>query len=120
MVVAGRASPCVGSSTNRTGCAERAFGETSARKMKVSTELRATLASIGPTGPRGTHHATGNFSYPIARRYTRRVTDPYEVLTRHPLLARLNPEQVQRFALAGEVERFNRGESIVIEGTLGD
>ena len=48
------------------------------------------------------------------------MTDPYEVLTRHPLLARLNPEQVQRFALAGEVERFNRGESIVIEGTLGD
>src|SRR5215471_5949139 len=43
-----------------------------------------------------------------------------ELLQQHPLLARLSLEQVLRFAKAGEVERFEAGENIVVEGTLGD
>ena len=43
-----------------------------------------------------------------------------ELLQQHPLLARLSLEQVLRFAQAGELERFEPGEDIVVEGTLGD
>jgi CRP-like cAMP-binding protein len=43
-----------------------------------------------------------------------------ELLRRHPLLARLNDEQLQRFARAGELELFRSGEDIVVAGTLGD
>jgi CRP-like cAMP-binding protein len=43
-----------------------------------------------------------------------------ELLKQHPLLARLSLEQVLRFAQAGELELFQPGEDIVVEGTLGD
>ena len=43
-----------------------------------------------------------------------------ELLQQHPLLARLSLEQVLRFAQAGELELFQAGEDIVVEGTLGD
>jgi CRP-like cAMP-binding protein len=43
-----------------------------------------------------------------------------ELLKQHPLLARLSLEQVFRFAQAGELELFQPGEDIVVEGTLGD
>ena len=43
-----------------------------------------------------------------------------ELLKQHPLLARLSLEQVLRFAQAGALERFDGGEDIVVEGTLGD
>src|SRR5690349_14100440 len=43
-----------------------------------------------------------------------------ELIRSHPLMARLTPDQVQRFALAGESELFQPGEDIVVEGTLGD
>jgi CRP-like cAMP-binding protein len=48
------------------------------------------------------------------------MTKPEELLRRHPLFTRLRPDQVERFARAGELELFNRGESVVVEGTLGD
>jgi CRP-like cAMP-binding protein len=41
-------------------------------------------------------------------------------LSGHPLLQRLSPEQLERFARAGELELFKPGEDIVITGTLGD
>jgi CRP-like cAMP-binding protein len=43
-----------------------------------------------------------------------------DLLRTHPLLARLAPEQLVRFAEAGELEPFQPGEEIVVEGTLGD
>ena len=43
-----------------------------------------------------------------------------ELLRQHPLLARLSLEQVLRFAQAGELERFQSREDIVVEGSLGD
>lgn len=43
-----------------------------------------------------------------------------ELLKQHPLLARLSLEQVLRFAQAGQLELFQPGEDIVVEGTLGD
>lgn len=45
---------------------------------------------------------------------------PDELLRRHPLFACLLPEQVERFARTGELESFHAGETVVIEGTLGD
>lgn len=42
------------------------------------------------------------------------------LLERHPLLVHLAPEQVQRIAQAGEVESYNPGETVVVEGSLGD
>jgi CRP-like cAMP-binding protein len=43
-----------------------------------------------------------------------------ELLERHPLLARLEPAQLEHIAEAGEVERFDPGEAVVAEGSLGD
>jgi len=43
-----------------------------------------------------------------------------ELLRGHPLLARLDEEQLQRFAAAGELELFRAGEDIVVAGSLGD
>jgi CRP-like cAMP-binding protein len=43
-----------------------------------------------------------------------------ELIHKHPLLGRLTPEQILRFAQAGELEVFKAGEEIVVEGTLGD
>jgi CRP-like cAMP-binding protein len=48
------------------------------------------------------------------------VTRPDELLRKHPLFARLSPEQIDRFARVGELESFQPGEQIVVEGTLGD
>jgi CRP-like cAMP-binding protein len=48
------------------------------------------------------------------------VTPPEELLERHPLLARLRPEQVAKFAAAGELEAFKKGEQIVTDGSIGD
>ncbi len=45
---------------------------------------------------------------------------PDALLERHPLLARLRPEQVSRFGATGELESFDRGDNIVSEGSLGD
>jgi CRP-like cAMP-binding protein len=42
------------------------------------------------------------------------------LLERHPLLVNLEPAQLERIARAGEVESYNPGELIVIEGNLGD
>ena len=42
------------------------------------------------------------------------------LLEQHPLLVHLAPEQVQRIAQAGEVESYNPGETVVVEGSLGD
>jgi CRP-like cAMP-binding protein len=43
-----------------------------------------------------------------------------ELLKRHPLFVRLLPDQLVRFARAGELETFSVGEAVVTEGTLGD
>jgi CRP-like cAMP-binding protein len=43
-----------------------------------------------------------------------------EVIRQHPLLGRLNPEQILKFANAGELEVFKPGEEICVEGTPGD
>jgi CRP/FNR family transcriptional regulator, cyclic AMP receptor protein len=48
------------------------------------------------------------------------VARPDELLLRHPLFARMRPEQVDRFAGMGALESFHAGERIVVEGTLGD
>lgn len=45
---------------------------------------------------------------------------PDELLTRHPLFLRLRPDQIARFAAAGDLESFRAGEQVVVEGTLGD
>ena len=42
------------------------------------------------------------------------------LLERHPLLANLAPDQVERISRAGEVESYNPGEPIVVDGSLGD
>jgi CRP-like cAMP-binding protein len=43
-----------------------------------------------------------------------------ELLERHPLLAHLTREQLEHIAEVGEVERFEPGEEVVAEGSLGD
>ena len=48
-----------------------------------------------------------------------RVPNP-TLLERHPLLVHLAPEQLEGIARTGEIESYNPGESIVVEGTLGD
>ena len=42
------------------------------------------------------------------------------LLERHPLLAHLAPDQLARISAAGEVESYNPGEDVVVEGSLGD
>jgi CRP-like cAMP-binding protein len=42
------------------------------------------------------------------------------LLERHPLLAHLEPDQLARISSAGEVESYNPGEPVVVEGSLGD
>jgi CRP-like cAMP-binding protein len=42
------------------------------------------------------------------------------LLERHPLLVKLQPEQLERIANAGEVESYNANETIVADGSLGD
>lgn len=42
------------------------------------------------------------------------------LLEKHPLLVHLSPDQLERLARAGEIESYNPGESIVVEGSLGD
>ncbi len=42
------------------------------------------------------------------------------LLERHPLLVHLTPDQLERIARAGEVESYNPGEAIVVDGSLGD
>jgi CRP-like cAMP-binding protein len=42
------------------------------------------------------------------------------LLERHPLLAHLEPDQLARISNAGEVESYNPGEPVVVEGSLGD
>jgi CRP/FNR family transcriptional regulator len=42
------------------------------------------------------------------------------LLERHPLLAHLEPDQLARISAAGEVESYNPGEPVVVEGSLGD
>ena len=42
------------------------------------------------------------------------------LLERHPLLVHLTPQQLQRMARTGEIESYNPGEAIVVEGSLGD
>jgi len=42
------------------------------------------------------------------------------LLERHPLLVNLPPDQLAHIAQAGEVESYNAGEAIVVEGSLGD
>lgn len=43
-----------------------------------------------------------------------------ELLERHPLLSHLERDQLEHIAEAGEVERFEPGETVVAEGSLGD
>lgn len=43
-----------------------------------------------------------------------------ELLERHPLLSHLERQQLEHIAEAGEVERFEPGEQVVAEGSLGD
>ena len=42
------------------------------------------------------------------------------LLERHPLLLHLAPEQLSQVSRAGEVESYNAGEPVVVEGSLGD
>ncbi len=42
------------------------------------------------------------------------------LLERHPLLVHLAPDQLARISRAGEVESYNPGEPIVVDGSLGD
>ncbi|MDB4957455.1 MAG: serine/threonine phosphatase PrpC [Myxococcales bacterium] len=42
------------------------------------------------------------------------------LLERHPLLVHLAPEQLAQISRAGEIESYNAGEPIVVEGSLGD
>jgi CRP-like cAMP-binding protein len=42
------------------------------------------------------------------------------LLDSHPLLANLEPDQLERIAHSGEIESYNPGEAIVAEGSLGD
>lgn len=43
-----------------------------------------------------------------------------DLLERHPLLHHLTAAQLEHIAAAGEVERFEYGEQVVAEGSLGD
>jgi CRP-like cAMP-binding protein len=43
-----------------------------------------------------------------------------DLLERHPLLARMSLDQIERVAQAGSLEEFHTGEEIVREGSLGD
>ena len=45
---------------------------------------------------------------------------PPTLLQHHPLLVNLPPAQLERIARAGEIESYNPGETIVVEGNLGD
>ena len=42
------------------------------------------------------------------------------LLERHPLLVNLPSEQLARIAQAGDVESYNAGEDVVVDGSLGD
>ena len=42
------------------------------------------------------------------------------LLERHPLLVHLAPDQLARISGAGEIESYNAGEDVVVEGSLGD
>lgn len=42
------------------------------------------------------------------------------LLERHPLLVHLAPAQLEHLARCGEIESYNPGEPIVVEGSLGD
>lgn len=42
------------------------------------------------------------------------------LLEKHPLLQHLDADQLSGLARTGEIESYNPGESIVIEGSLGD
>jgi CRP-like cAMP-binding protein len=42
------------------------------------------------------------------------------LLERHPLLLHLSAEQLSRVARVGDVESYNPGEDVVVEGSLGD
>jgi CRP-like cAMP-binding protein len=42
------------------------------------------------------------------------------LLEQHPLLVNLVPEQIAHLARVGEIESYNPGEPIVVEGSLGD
>jgi CRP/FNR family transcriptional regulator len=42
------------------------------------------------------------------------------LLEKHPLLVHLAPEQLERVTRAGEIESYNPGEAIVVDGSLGD
>jgi CRP-like cAMP-binding protein len=42
------------------------------------------------------------------------------LLEHHPLLVHLDADQLARISRAGEVESYNPGEPVVIEGSLGD
>ncbi|HEY1558809.1 MAG TPA: cyclic nucleotide-binding domain-containing protein [Kofleriaceae bacterium] len=42
------------------------------------------------------------------------------LLEQHPLLSHLAPDQIERISRAGEVESYNPGEPIVVDGSLGD
>jgi CRP-like cAMP-binding protein len=42
------------------------------------------------------------------------------LLDKHPLLVHLGPDQLARIGRAGEIESYNPGEPIVVEGSLGD
>ena len=48
------------------------------------------------------------------------MNPPEELLERHPLLSRLHPDQVAKFAAAGELETFEKGEKVVTDGSMGD
>jgi PPM family protein phosphatase len=48
------------------------------------------------------------------------VSTTARLLEHHPLLARLNPAQLDRVVAAGELETFGPGEVVVDEGTLGN
>ena len=49
----------------------------------------------------------------------RPVANP-TLLEKHPLLSHLAPEQLERVTRAGEIESYNPGEAIVVDGSLGD
>jgi CRP/FNR family transcriptional regulator len=42
------------------------------------------------------------------------------LLDKHPLLVHLAPDQLDRVTRAGEIESYNPGETIVVDGSLGD
>ena len=42
------------------------------------------------------------------------------LLERHPLLLHLSPEQLAQMGRIGDIESYNPGEAIVVEGSLGD